>query len=136
MRLLGHALYTTVLGFWYKNFPAFQKRLISLAFLAEAPVHIIQKTMGIHGAGQRDTDQDVQYFKCGTYYMCFSPYATKQFSKWEMLFSGKISCHDLQKFWLNMIIFNQFSVKYAECKLFPLKCFVPNQTVLSEFLSV
>lgn len=124
-----HSVHRTVLGFWYKNFPPFQKCVISFAFLAETLMQIIQETMGIRGAGQRETDQDVQYSKCGIYYLCFASYVTKQFSKLEMLFSGKISWNDLQKFWLSMIVFYQFSVKYAECKSFPLKCFVPNSFV-------
>lgn len=124
-----HSVHRTVLGFWYKNFPPFQKCVISFAFLAETLMQIIQETMGIRGAGQRETDQDVQYFKCGIYYLCFASYITKQFSKLEMLLSGKISWNDLQKFWLSMIVFYQFSVKYAECKSFPLKCFVPNSFV-------
>lgn len=51
----SHSCYTEqFLGFDIKITPAFQKCLLSFAFLAEMLMEIIQDTMGIHGAGQGD----------------------------------------------------------------------------------
>lgn len=54
----SHSCYTEqFLVFDIKITPAFQKCLLTFAFLAEMLMEIIQDTMGIHGAGQGDIDQ-------------------------------------------------------------------------------